>query len=62
MDTIYWNISERWGDAVNVTVDDYREQAAFYGEDTRFDEVAGEGIFAIDGDGERELVAVPATE
>ena len=47
----YTNISDKWGEAVVVTADDYRKQAEVFGVEVVIDERA-DGIY-IDG----ELVA-----
>ncbi len=53
----YINISEKWGDTVEVTVDDYRQQAVAFGENpNELDiEETNDGVF-IDG----RQVGVPA--
>ena len=52
----YINISEKWGDTVEVTVDDYRQQAVAFGENpNELDiEETNDGIFVND-----EQVAEP---
>jgi len=44
----YTNISEQWGDAVEVTINDYIAQAAIYGGEYVIEERA-DGIY-IDGE------------
>jgi len=54
MSTTYINISEAWGDAIAVTADDYRDQAAIFGADISSIDEREDGIY-IDG----EQVAEP---
>jgi len=44
----YVNISEEWGDAVAVTVEDYRQQAAAFGTEIDTIDERDDGIY-IDG-------------
>ena len=44
----YVNISEEWGDAVAVTVEDYRQQAAAFGAEIDTIDERDDGIY-IDG-------------
>jgi len=46
--TTYRNISDRWGECVEVTADDYRQQAATYGLVVEIEE-REDGIY-IDGE------------
>ena len=41
----YKNIDERWGDAVEVTADDYRHQAGLFGCDADDIEERADGIY-----------------
>ena len=52
----YINISEKWGDRVEVTADDYRKQATAFGEDSGALDIqeTPDGIFI-----DNELVAEP---
>jgi len=50
----YKNVDENWGDAVEVTVDDYRKQAVIFGADVDIEERA-DGIY-IDGEMVAEAV------
>lgn len=50
------NISETWGDAIEVTADDYKKQAAAFGVDVEITQDA-DGIY-IDG----EMVAEPIAD
>ena len=43
--TTYINISEQWGDAVEVTVDDYRQQAAEFGVEAADIDEREDGIY-----------------
>ena len=51
----YKNVNEKWGDAVDVTVEDYRQQAAIFGCDAGDIQERDDGIY-IDGErvGERK--------
>ena len=47
----YTNVSDKWGEAVEVTADDYRKQAEVFGVEVEIDERT-DGIYIDD-----ELVA-----
>jgi len=53
--TAYKNISEQWGDAVEVTVDDYRQQAEIFGVAADDIEERDDGIYIA---GERVAEAI----